>query len=83
MSYERIYSYADAAALDEAEGLYDYRHPVGDYRHLAPAYSYSYAWERDLDLPACLPERAEGFSIADEPRRCWPAPDLSKQRRLL
>jgi len=72
----RVYTYADAAALDEREGLFDYRHPVGDYTILAGPTMH---W----NPPACLPERVEGFSIADEPRRDWPAPDLSKQQRLL
>jgi len=74
----RVYTYADAAALDEREGMFDYRQPVGDYTHLAPVAQF----HRDLDRPACLPERAEGFSIADEPRRGWPAPG-PEQGRLL
>jgi hypothetical protein len=73
----RVYTYADAAALDEREGLFDYRHPVGDYTHLAPPHTVlASGW----NPPACLPERAEGFSIADEPRRGWPAPGPEQGR---
>jgi len=70
--------HAGNVLADDIEALYGPHFAsaerYGDYTHLAVTVNWN--------PPACLPERAEGFSIADEPRRGWPAPG-PEQGRLL
>lgn len=74
--------HAGNVLADDLEALYGppfaSAERFGDYTHLVPVAQF----HRDLDLPACLPERVEGYSVADEPRRGWPAPG-PEQGRLL